>query len=219
MSQNDINEDRLRQDPEDQDGGVFRTGLRKARSLIRDDNDPDAALDLLRRLEVDYVLGAEIFDLIAEVQRRKGNVLSGVRYQTLYDVLRGNFNIVEEDLAEAGVALLPGPRRHEAETLLSEAFQQILQPPRMPEVDAGQVSEDEFVPITAAMGHEFMRQGHHERALVIYDRLLQSNPDDENLKQAKDAARKKVREKRALEIFQGWLKKINRMKSEPLTGV
>jgi len=219
MSEKDSNDDRLEQDREDQDEGVFRRGLRKARSLIRDDNDPDAALDLLRRLEVDYVLGAEIFGLMAEVQRRKGNIPAGVRYQTLCDVLKGNFKIVEEDLTEAGIVFRAGIRDKD-ETLLGEAFQRILEPPPLPLVDAGQVSEgDEFVPVTAAMGQEFMRQGHHERALAIYDRLLQANPDDESLKQAREAAGKKVREKRVLEIFQGWLKNINRMKSEPLTGV
>ena len=43
----------------------------------------------------------------------------------------------------------------------------------------GSVSEDEFA--TATLADIYARQGHYEKAVAIYERLLQKAPDDHEL--------------------------------------
>ena len=49
----------------------------------------------------------------------------------------------------------------------------------------------DFIPVTAAMGHELMRQGHFDRALEIFTLLAARHPEDQSLQEGKEEARKK----------------------------
>ncbi len=75
------------------------------------------------------------------------------------------------------------------------------------------VESGDFVPLTSAMGHEFMRQGHFDRALEIFTVLAARNPEDRSLNEAKEKARKKSRQSAILEVLQRWLGRIEQMKS------
>jgi hypothetical protein len=63
------------------------------------------------------------------------------------------------------------------------------------------------------MGHEFIRQGHFDRALEIFTLLAARHPEDQSLQEAKEEARKKGRQNMVLEVLQRWLGNIERMKS------
>ncbi|GEM_PF-576264 len=67
-------------------------------------------------------------------------------------------------------------------------------------------------PVTAAMGLEFMRQGHFERAEELFEELVRKHPEDESLREARDRARKRGREKRVVETLNGWLGNVKLMK-------
>ncbi len=65
--------------------------------------------------------------------------------------------------------------------------------------------KDSLYPVTAAMGMEFLRQGHFGRAVEIFDMLVERNPDDKVLREARERARRKMKEKKVLDTLQGWL--------------
>jgi cytochrome c-type biogenesis protein CcmH/NrfG len=68
------------------------------------------------------------------------------------------------------------------------------------------------------MAHEFMRQGHYDRALSIFNTLMEKRPADQELRAAMEKARRKSREKTVLAVLQGWLENIQRMRRELATG-
>jgi len=191
----------------------FESGLRQARELLRKD-DLNRAFSLLSELEACYLRGAEVFLLIGEVFRRRKQFYQAERYNTLYDILKANFGIIDKAGSRAemreGVELHPtteSPISFFEEPLESQAS---LREQESDELEA-------FVPVTTAMAEELMRQCHYKRALQIYDRLLARAPEDASLQEAKRVAKKKAHEERVLEVFEVWLKNIQRMKSE-LTG-
>ena len=69
-------------------------------------------------------------------------------------------------------------------------------------------------PVTSAMGHEFMRQGHYDRAVEIFDVLIQKHPEDSALKQARETARKRGMETKMVGVLSGWLGRVDKMKSK-----
>lgn len=188
----------------------FESELGRARELLRD-NDLGAAFALLSRLEAGYLRGAEIFLLLAEVLHRLGQTSKATRYRTLYDVLKANFGIIVQAERRAE---MPEPLEFPRAMDTSFSF---LGEPAGQQADNSEESEtllDAFVPVTAAMAEEFVRQGHYKRAVEIYDRLLAQDPEDAALREAKDLAKKRAHEKRVLGFFDVWLKNIQRMKSE-----
>jgi lipopolysaccharide biosynthesis regulator YciM len=84
-------------------------------------------------------------------------------------------------------------------------------PPTPGEPDA--VGIGDFVPITASMAQEFMRQGHYERAASIFAELSNKNPNDESLSRQRELALQKMKEKRLLQVFRRWLTNIEQIKS------
>ncbi len=178
--------------------GLFESGLSRARRLI-DKGDLNEALKLLLGLEARYVNSVDLFDLLGEVLLARGSVKEGIRYKTLYEVLRGTFQIVIDEasrdaLADSGLrsSLLGGG------TGAGEMDLEI----------------DSYAPVTPAMGQEFIRQGHYEQAARVYDKLISRNPDDVAMREARDLAVKKDKEKKLLGIFQRWLTNIEQMKSD-----
>jgi tetratricopeptide (TPR) repeat protein len=179
-------------------GGLFESGLSRARRLI-DKGDLDQALELLLGLEAKYVNAVSLFDLLGEALLARGSVKEGIRYKTLHEVLRGTFQIVIDEgsrdaLADSG--LRP--------SLFDEGIM------------AGEMdlAIDDFAPVTPAMGQEFVRQGHYGQAMRVFDKLIARNPADVSLREARDIAQKKDSEKKLLGVFQRWLKNIEQMKSD-----
>ena len=176
----------------------FERGLSLAKVLI-ERGDLDKALKLLLGLEVRYVGAAAVFDLLGETLLARGNIKEGIRYKTLYGVLRGTFRIVTEEGGRDGLDYggFRSPLYGESGML------------REPALDI-----DDLIPVTPAMGHEFVRQGHYHQAVKVFDKLIARNPEDESLKQAKEEAAKKDSNQKLLGVFQRWLKNIEQMKSE-----
>ena len=191
----------------------FEPELRRAGELLRQ-NDLNGAFALLSRLEASYLRGAEVFLLLGEVLHRLGQTSRAARYRTLHDILRANFGIIDDGEARAETREIL-EFQHATDTSISFPEEPL-------GTQAGLREENEtalepFVPLTAAMAEELIRQGHHKRALEIYDRLLARNPEDAALLEAKNLAKRKAHEKRVLGVFEVWLKNIQRMKGE-LTG-
>jgi tetratricopeptide (TPR) repeat protein len=74
--------------------------------------------------------------------------------------------------------------------------------------------KESLYPVTAAMGMEFLRQGHFGRAVEIFDMLVERNPDDRVLRDARERARRKMKEKKVLDTLQGWLGNAKLMKAQ-----
>jgi tetratricopeptide (TPR) repeat protein len=204
-------------------GADFEAALSQARSHFVN-GDIDLALDLLVNLERKYVRASKLFDLLGDVLLKRGDVKEGIRYKTLHEILKGTFKIARQE-AKALSAVTPmlfDPKRMQptaggGETTTTKrsdpaaSFRDIQS--RFEEADVDFPDSDELFPVTAAMGHEFMRQGHYDRALDIFELLLERDPDDESLKQARDHAGEKHRKVRLLKILQGWLQNIETMKT------
>jgi len=193
----------------------LEAGFRRAR-LLAARGDSEGCLNVLAQLEEKYVQGAQIFDLYGEVLIRQGNLLDGIRYKTVYTVLKGIFRSVNDVAA--------WPLRHDPEgsAVTRQESAESIEERRWeaaPRYEQGRKSEESdlspttVVPVTLAMGNEFMRQGHFDLALGIFDRLMDEHPQDESLRDLRVTAAKRNREKRLLAILQRWLKNIEQMKT------
>ena len=179
-------------------------GLKQAKALLNK-NDLERALELLTRLETGFIRGIELFDCMGEVLLRQGNALEGAHYKTLYRVLQGTFSELMKDVRDFRPA-------GGAAALEAESPKQWL-PSSEPSRESVE-KDDEFLPVTSAMAHTFMSQGHFARALSIFDRLLIQNPDDTSVREAREQALKKKKKKELLEVLQRWLSTIEQMKSD-----
>jgi tetratricopeptide (TPR) repeat protein len=204
-------------------GGELEYLLKKAETLLQN-ADLEGALDLLMFAEKRYVRAAKLFDLLGDVLLRSGKIEEGIRYKTLYEVLKGTFKIAaDEATCDAGRA--PGATEAELPSadLLRRPGRERLCAPLDEEALSRCVGTERgmrtgnFIPVTAAMGHEFMRQGHFDRALDIFTVLSTRYPEDVSLLDAKERARKKNRQTMVLEVLQRWLGNIERMKSSPVS--
>jgi hypothetical protein len=186
------------------------------------------ALGLLEGLEHQYVRAVRLFDVIGDVLLHQGKIKAGIRYKTLHEILKGAFQIAEQEkgildegLARVGAGPVPEPEE--------KPTPQITQPPtaaqpvprvrmQRPEPDLDMSLLEPVFPVTAEMAHEFMRQGHYDRALSIFNTLMEKRPADQELRAAMEKARRKSREKTVLAVLQGWLENIQRMRRELATG-
>lgn len=177
-------------------GRDFEDAVAKAESLL-EKGETESALILLRNLQGKYVRTVRLFDLLGAALARAGNFEDGTRCRSLYGELR---DVFKRSGADGGAE---EATREEEEAAEETGETEIGTPP-----SAG------LFPVTAAMGDEFMRQGHFDRALEIFDALLVSNPDDETLQQSREKAHKKGRETKMLEFLKGWLGAIEKIRSE-----
>ncbi len=198
MSNIDAKGDFTRSVAQHSSGGLFDRSLSRARQYIKTGR-LDEALELLLGLESRYVDAVSLFDLLGEVLLARGNFKEGIRYKTLHEVLRGTFQIAIDESSRDALAV-SGLR-----SSVSDGGIAVGEPE--PDLDA-------LAPVTPAMGHEFMRQGHYEQAVRVFDRLVARTPDDASLKGAREVALKKDKEKKLLGVFQRWLKNIEQMKSD-----
>ncbi len=195
--------------------GGFVESLEEARDLL-DAGEVEGALQLLERLEQDYVQGVEIFDLLGEALIKNGEPDRGARYKTLHKVLGGTFRISGEEQKGdqpqwgAGVGYrkppLRGPVSGDGGGVESE-------PPRR---EIGVVGNQALFPVTVEMGRTFMRQMQFDRAVEIFDVLLEQRPDDESIRELRDQAEQRTKDKALLSVLQGWLGSIDKMRNESL---
>jgi hypothetical protein len=189
---------------------ALEEALAHAERLFRD-SDFDGALALLSALEEDYVHGARLFNLLGDVFLQRGETQLGIRYKVLHEVLRGTFQIAMEETQRHREFASELPVGAAASVSDAEV------PHAIPVPGEPQVYQ-EYMPVTAAMGHELMRQGHYERALETFTILSTKNPQDLNLKKAKEHARKRCNEKRIVGMLQRWLGNLDKVKSDRSAG-
>jgi hypothetical protein len=198
-------------------GAEFDRALSRAETLAQS-GDSEGALELLWHLEKKYMRAARLFDVIGDVLLRRGQVEAGVRYKTLNEILRGTFKIALEESGSRG--LVPFAAMGSVQPPPATAAESAPSSP-LPETSsaAPRSSEPpeesaEYIPMTAAMANEFMRQGHFDKALGIYSVLVGKAPEDESLISARERARKKKNEKKVVTMLQRWLNNIERLKGE-----
>jgi hypothetical protein len=188
-----------------QQEACFEEVLERAENLFRSSDD-EGALRLLLDLQERYVAATRLFDLLGEILIRRGALGEGIRYRTLFQILSSTLQIQGHD---AQIATGPAPVR-----------------PARPSGEGPRPSDSTgpnafALPtshVTAAMGRQLMQQGHYDQAQNVFDSLLAKNPDDEELRAARESARRKIREKRVLGILERWLHHIDRMKSDRSRG-
>jgi len=203
-------------------GAEFDRALSRAETLSQS-GDLEGAVELLSHLEKKYMRASRLFDLLGDVLIRRGQVEAGVRYKTLNEILKGTFRIaLQESEVRGSVAyavpstIAPTP----AEPRVAEQAPQVhLSPPVSPGTPSQPETTEEYIPMTTAMANEFMRQGHFDKALGIYNVLVAKQPEDENLIVSRERARKKTREKKVLGMLQRWLENIERLKSEQTSRI
>jgi tetratricopeptide (TPR) repeat protein len=183
----------------------FEQALERAESLLQEERF-DQSLELLEQLEERYVQGGRLFQLIADVHMRQGNVEAGVRYRTLHDLLSGAFRIVTDKVPAHRVTGVPRAGKGTRQERLEEA--------RSASTGTMEVSAGYYAPVTASMGDLYMRQGHYGKAYDVFERLVLKNPDDPALRRARDQAFKKHRSERLLGVLEHWLANIEKMKAK-----
>jgi tetratricopeptide (TPR) repeat protein len=174
----------------------FEQGLDQARSLF-EDSDLEGAFRLLQNLEAKYISASSLFDLLGEVLLRKGDVEQGLHYKQLHQVLNRTLQIARGAVPKKReVAVAPITEISPSSSELEQDF---------PDMS--------YAPVTEAMAHELMRQGHFDKAAEILNILLQQNPEDGSLKEILDEATKKGTENPVLTTLGGWLNNIKDIKA------
>jgi hypothetical protein len=179
----------------------FEALLWKAEKLMKS-SDLDGALEQLLFLQEKYVAATRLFDMLGDAYMRGLDFRQGVRYKTLYEVLTSTLNAQKLARPAEGE---PGPGQ-----LALVGTDQLGEQPDREEPEAMPAPTTH---LTAAMGQELLRQGHFEKALQVFDRLLAKNPQDEALLEAREKARRKSRERRLMGVLERWLHNIEHMKS------
>ncbi|AFM26348.1 hypothetical protein [Desulfomonile tiedjei] len=199
-----MNEIELLEGRTQESSGSFEQTLSKAGHLIEQGNI-DSALALLSTMEFEYVRSARLFSLMGELFLRRGDVQMGIRYKVLHEVLKGTFQIAMDEVK----------RQRRQGIVIDQPDSSSALP-----AEHGTVEDkaEDFIPVTAAMGHEFMRQGHYGRAQKIFAELAARNPQDLAVKQALEEARKKFHEKRIVGVLQSWLSNLEQMKTKQSAG-
>jgi hypothetical protein len=174
----------------------FERQLNHARDLVQNSN-LEGAFRALRDLEAQYIAASSLFDLLGDVLIRKGDVEEGIHYKQLHQILNRTLQI-------ARAAKTAQERDAKQKT---RAYR--VTPTSKEEFDPDLV----YTPLTAAMAHELMRQGHFDKAAKILKVLVEENPDDESLREVRDRADKEVRENQLLRTLGGWLNNIKQIKA------
>lgn len=174
----------------------FQAQLIRAEKLIKE-GQHEQALRILHELERALVAGVRVFDLLGDAMMHVGDVSQAVRYRTLYEVMSAILCtqglVTDLEVSTASSSPWPGAGAGiEAE------------PP-------GYAAPTTH--FTTAMGHELMRQGQYGRALKIFSVLAQKYPDDPSLRDARDAAIRKGKEKQVLGVLERWLHNIEDIKA------
>jgi hypothetical protein len=179
-------------------GADFDQALAKAERLM-EGGDVREALQLLFVLQDRFTRAARLFDMIAECLIREGRAGEGARYKSAHEALRGTLRLAGAGSSSAEVGRLRLPRREE--------------PIVRDEVDDTRTS----VPYheTPEMVRELLRQGHFEQALALVARLLEKRPEDRTLVELRDGARKKMEDRRVLEVLEKLLQKVKTYKGDP----
>lgn len=203
----------------------FEQTLNEAKRLL-DGPDTSTALALLHQLEQKYIKAVAVFDLIGDALLKQGVLEEGIRYKTLHEVLKGTFKIaMEESSRSRKTSATPFPIGTSTKIPTLPVFGKTTDVILIDSMKVGGAGTgdttcvDDVLPVTAAMGQELLRQGHYDRAFYVFSRLLQNNPDNEELALARDKAKKAASEKKVVGVLQKWLKNIENFKddrSEPV---
>lgn len=175
----------------------FDVLLGKAERLLNN-SELDAALEQLLALQERYVAATRLFDLIGEAYMRGLDFKQGIRYKTLHEVLSGTLSAQKLSRPRAGAR----PRQVGEGESEEEPSGYVAAPGSPPATH-----------VTTSMGQELLRQGHYEKALEIFDVLLEQKPEDECLAEAREGARKKLRERRLMRVLERWLNNIEHIKT------
>jgi hypothetical protein len=184
---------------------AFDAAIDKARALCAE-GDLEEALNTLNIIEVQYIRAARLFDILGDVLIKQDNLAEGIRCKTLYEVLKGTFNILTQESQRHG---------GDSNELTSEAAPGA----GADGIDFDSLDEPEEqsptrLPVTLSMGNLCVRQGHFDKAMEIFTKLANANPDDGAIRNALQLASKKRREKQLLGVLKNWLRGIKTLKSD-----
>jgi hypothetical protein len=178
----------------------FDQALESAQKLF-EKSDTQGALEILGRMEKQYIRAARLFGLMGDILLQKGEADRGVKYKRLHEMLKSTFDI----------ATAPCTREQTAKPAAEDVS--LHQSPQTAAESGAEFESLPEFPLTAEMGRELMRQGHYKRAVEIFTKLSHSNPADRSLEEARDRAMKKNREKELLGVLQRWLGGVQQLKS------
>lgn len=179
----------------------FDALLGRAQMLLNS-SDIEGALEQLLILQEKYVAATRLFDMIGEAYMRGLDFRQGVRYKTLYEVLTSTLS-AQKLARPRPVEPLPVSATSPGET----------EPPERAATEEPEAAPPLMTHCTAAMAHELLRQGHFDKALQMFERLLEKNPQEASLLEGKETARRKSRERRLMGVLERWLHNIEHMKS------
>ncbi|MGC8907987.1 MAG: hypothetical protein ACP5M0_11185 [Desulfomonilaceae bacterium] len=195
----------------------FFSELARARMLLEQGNI-DACLNVLITLGADYRRGAQFVDLLGDAFLVKGDIHAGIRYKTLFEILTRVLDSVDKRAAS-----LNETRERDRSSAASASFMPQFQSLRIPSEpdDEGAPEAHEpgfdsssFMPVTLAMGKQFLAQGHFDLAIGVFERLRQRDPLDHEVNDLLNQAKASKKRKTALHVLQKWLKNVESLKAQ-----
>lgn len=192
-------------------GADILQAIRYAKTLL-EQGELETCASLLMNMEEKYTQGVELFALLGEVLMRRGNTAAGMHYKTLHEILRGTYKIAREEQEEYEVTPPASGTTGRVSDFTPSTPSTETIPSKPAETAAS--GPGRLFPVTASMGREFVRQGHYDCALEIFDLLIKDNPGDQSLLEERNKVHKLSREKHLLGILRGWLGNVEKLKAE-----
>ncbi len=195
----------------------FFSEITRAKMLLEQGNI-DSCLDVLAALGADYRRGAQFVDLLADAFLEKGDVHDSIRYKTLFEILTKVLDSVDSHLASLSASRTHGGASASGDSSMRQL--RSLTIPTAPEDEgmhqdhgSGFVSSD-VLPVTLAMGKQFLAQGHFDLAIEVFERLQQRDPTDHDLNDLLNRAKAGKKRKTALFVLRKWLKNVENLRAQ-----
>ncbi len=192
--------------------------LVRAKSLL-EQGQVESCLEVLSAIGADYKRASYFVDLLGDAFLSKGDVQRAARYKTLFEILTK----VLESLDQESVGLI---HEHYGEQLYPTShFVRFQRDQFSSLMDEEEESDDEeskkltpdVMPVTLAIGKQYLAQGHFDLAAAVFEKLVLQNPMDLELQNLLAKARNSKRRETITRVLQTWLEKVEKLKTQRKT--
>jgi len=195
----------------------FFSELVRAKTLL-EEGQIESCLEVLSAIGAEYKRGSYFLDLLGDAFLNKGDILTAARYKTLFEILTKILDSIDhESIAPRDkgdrAPLSPGPPLKHPCQLRPPMLSLIEDEATLAAEGAEAVSHD-IMPVTLAIGKQYLAQGHPDLAIAVLEKLREQNPMDRELKDLLSKAKTNKRRDTAVKVLQSWLKKVEKLKAE-----
>lgn len=177
----------------------------------------ESCLEILAGIAKKYKEGSYFVDLLGDAYLDKGDIHKGARYKTLFEILRKILDTIDSEF------LAPSKKNDHESSVPKRPFLQpcshtspssLMDLESTPDAEEPGFISPEVMPVTLAIGKQYLAQGHLDLAIAVFEKLREQNPTDLEIQNLLTEAHTDKRRATVLRILQGWLKQVEKLKTQ-----